>query len=196
MILIVADEYRPTISAEDVERIRRWHEDAHRGDRADTDRMFDHLGQTIVVPPHVQPINPMSDLLGRAVLTRPVPTTACWAWVPAAASTRSWPHRECHRGGRRHQPARGRGRPPQRRGQRRRLYEVAMADENYRALTAFFRQARDHLTARGRLLVFFGTTGDLAYLNRMADEERFRREVVASRDLVRDGCGWTTSRSG
>jgi release factor glutamine methyltransferase len=67
------------------------------------------------------------------------------------------------------------------------LLEVATADENYRALTVFFRNARRHLTPAGRMLIFFGTSGDLAYLRQLADEEGFRTEVVASQDMVKDG---------
>jgi release factor glutamine methyltransferase len=67
------------------------------------------------------------------------------------------------------------------------LLEAATTDENYRAMTEFFRGARAHLGAAGRMLVFFGSSGDLAYLRQLAGEEGFRAEVVAQRDLVRDG---------
>lgn len=67
------------------------------------------------------------------------------------------------------------------------LLEAAMTDENYRAMTEFFRNARRHLRPDGRMLIFFGTSGDLGYLRRLADEEGFRSEVVAHLDLVKDG---------
>jgi release factor glutamine methyltransferase len=67
------------------------------------------------------------------------------------------------------------------------LLEAASADENYRSLTTFFRQVRPHLSDRGRLLVFFGTSGDLSYLERLADEAGFIREVLAQLGLVKDG---------
>jgi release factor glutamine methyltransferase len=66
------------------------------------------------------------------------------------------------------------------------LRERATADENYASLTAFFRDVGDHLTEDGRVLVFFGTSGDLAYLQHLIREARFRAETVASRDLIRD----------
>jgi release factor glutamine methyltransferase len=222
MILIVADEYTPTVSAGDVERITRWHEDAYRGGRADTDRTFDYLGQTIVVPPHVQPVNPMSDLLGNAVLAEAggddrVLDMGTGSGVNAilAASRGATvvavdinPH--ALEAARRNAAANGvadridirhsdvfsnvDGRfdlivfdPPFRWFAPRDMFEAAMTDENYRALSTFFRQARAHLTGRGRLLVFFGTSGDLGYLSGLADEEGFRREVLASRDLLKDG---------
>jgi release factor glutamine methyltransferase len=36
------------------------------------------------------------------------------------------------------------------------------------------------------MLIFFGTSGDLAYLKRLADEEGFTAQVVARQDLVKD----------
>jgi release factor glutamine methyltransferase len=67
------------------------------------------------------------------------------------------------------------------------LLEMATADENYRAMTAFFRDARQHLTGRGRMLIFFGTSGDLAYLRQLAGDAGFATEVVATDGLERDG---------
>ena len=64
--------------------------------------------------------------------------------------------------------------------------EAAMADGNYRALTTFFREARDHLTAGARMLMFFGTSGDLPYLRRLADEAGFIVTVIAEEGLVKD----------
>ena len=37
----------------------------------------------------------------------------------------------------------------------------------YQALTRFFREARRRLTAKGRILIFFGTSGDLGYLRHL-----------------------------
>ncbi len=53
-------------------------------------------------------------------------------------------------------------------------------------MTAFFRSARRHLTRDGRMLVFFGTSGDLGYLQRLFTEQSLHAEVVAHADLVRD----------
>jgi release factor glutamine methyltransferase len=65
--------------------------------------------------------------------------------------------------------------------------EMAAADENYAGLSAFFRGARARLTERGRILVFFGTSGDIAYLHRLIDEAGFDRETLASAGAERDG---------
>lgn len=65
-------------------------------------------------------------------------------------------------------------------------FESAMTDENYGALTRFFRQAREHLRPEGRMLVSFGTSGDIGYLRQLIVEEAFNEQVVARVELVRD----------
>ena len=77
--------------------------------------------------------------------------------------------------------------PPFRWFQPRGLLEMATADPGYRALTRFVREARLHLSDHGRLLVFFGSSGDLGYLQRLVAEEGFRTEVLARKMLVEDG---------
>jgi release factor glutamine methyltransferase len=67
------------------------------------------------------------------------------------------------------------------------LFEAAITDEDYRAMTTFFRAAHRHLAPGGRMLVFFGTSGDLPYLQRLAAETGFATEVLARQELVRDG---------
>lgn len=67
--------------------------------------------------------------------------------------------------------------------------ERASTDENYAAMTRFFRGARAHLSDRGRMLIFFGTSGDLDYLGELMDEQGFSREVLAQDGLTRDGLG-------
>jgi release factor glutamine methyltransferase len=49
------------------------------------------------------------------------------------------------------------------------------------------REVRPHLSGRGRLLVFFGSSGDLSYLQRLVAEEGFGTEVLARKMLVKDG---------
>ena len=77
--------------------------------------------------------------------------------------------------------------PPFRWFQPRDLLEVAMADPGYRAPTRFMREVRPPLSGRGRLLVFFGSSGDLSYLQRLVAEEGFGTEVLARKMLVKDG---------
>jgi len=63
---------------------------------------------------------------------------------------------------------------------------MASTDENYAAMTRFFRQAREHLTPTGRMLIFFGSSGDIGHLRNLIGETGFDTEVVASTDLVKD----------
>jgi release factor glutamine methyltransferase len=65
--------------------------------------------------------------------------------------------------------------------------ERGTTDENYAPLTAFFDQVRDFLTPRGRVLLTFGTTGDLDYLEQQISGAHLKSEVIAHRDLVRSG---------
>jgi release factor glutamine methyltransferase len=37
------------------------------------------------------------------------------------------------------------------------------------------------------MLIFFGNSGDVAYLQQLIDHEGFQREVLPQRSLVRDG---------
>ena len=76
--------------------------------------------------------------------------------------------------------------PPFRWFQPRDLFEMATADLGYQALNRFMREARLHLSDRGRLLVFFGSSGDLGYLQRLIAEEGFGTEVMARKTLVKD----------
>jgi release factor glutamine methyltransferase len=62
--------YRPMMSAEDEERIRRWHEQAYLDAVAGADRArtFGYLGMTVTVPPDVMPVTSASHVLGEAVV--------------------------------------------------------------------------------------------------------------------------------
>jgi release factor glutamine methyltransferase len=65
------------------------------------------------------------------------------------------------------------------------LLEASMADENYGAMTRFVTSAAQYLAPNGRILMFFGTSGDLDHLYRLIDENGFDRKIIASRELVR-----------
>jgi release factor glutamine methyltransferase len=81
--------------------------------------------------------------------------------------------------------------PPFRWFRPRDLLEVAFADENYRTLTTFMSQVRDRLRSGGRVLLFFGTSGDMEYLRYLIDRSRLSAATVASRDLTKDGVSVT-----
>lgn len=67
------------------------------------------------------------------------------------------------------------------------LFERASADENYTAMTTFFRAAKRYLKPAGRMLIFFGTSGDLPYLRHLMADTGFDVEVLARADLTKDG---------
>jgi release factor glutamine methyltransferase len=43
------------------------------------------------------------------------------------------------------------------------------------------------LRADGRILIFFGTSGDLGYLRQLLAEEGFGVEVLGHREVLKDG---------
>ncbi len=77
--------------------------------------------------------------------------------------------------------------PPFRWFKPRDMRERATADENYAALTTFFTESDDHLADGGRILLFFGTSGDYEYLNRLIDTTGYGKETVATRTLQNKG---------
>jgi release factor glutamine methyltransferase len=83
--------------------------------------------------------------------------------------------------------------PPFRWFRPRDLLEASIADENYRSLTRFVEQAPGYLKPGARILVFFGSSGDVGYLSGLIDREGFKHETVATRLLVKDGLTVTYS---
>ena len=67
--------------------------------------------------------------------------------------------------------------------------EAAIADENYGALTRFMGEVRSRLRIGGRMLLFFGSSGDLDYLHSLIGMSGFDKEVVSERALDKDD--WT-----
>jgi release factor glutamine methyltransferase len=216
------DDYTPLFSEVDEAQIRQFHEAAYQAAKADgtTDRTYDYLGLTLVVPPDVQPIMSVSHLLGEAVLAETRTSdrvldmgTGCGvnALLAARASSSvvavdlspvavAAAQANAVRNGVGDRVevrisdvfSAVDGRfdliifdPPFRWFPARDLLEAALTDENYTTLTTFFRSARDHLAANGRILIFFADSGDLGYLRRLIAEEGFGCETVARQRLVR-----------
>ena len=222
------ESYLPRMLPEEVERLRRWHENAYRNarERAGTEGQdFDYLGLELHVPPSVQPITPMSHLLGEAVAAEVQPRervidmgTGCGvnailaaraggnvlavdinpeaidAPVENAARNRVSQRVEarvsdvfdavdCERDGPFDVIVFD---PPFRWFEPRDLLEAATADPGYRALTRFVREVRSYLSKQGRVLLFFGSSGDLGYLGRLMDAEGFTIEELAVETLMKD----------
>lgn len=66
-------------------------------------------------------------------------------------------------------------------------FELGTTDEGYRALRAFFRGAPARLAAGGRILLFFGTSGDIEFLSTLIAESGFAKSVVNERAFTNEG---------
>lgn len=67
------------------------------------------------------------------------------------------------------------------------LIEAAITDENYGAMTRFLTEVPGRLREGGRVLIAFGTSGDLGYLRSLIDRSGLACEVVDERELDKDG---------
>jgi release factor glutamine methyltransferase len=76
--------------------------------------------------------------------------------------------------------------PPFRWFRPRDMRERAIADENYETLTRFFAEVRKYLTLSGRLLLSFGTTGDIDYLRRLMRDAAFDATELRKVEFVKD----------
>lgn len=218
---MASDDYRPMMSAADVDRLQRWHERAsaelHRLGR----HRMNYLGLELVIPERVFPPTPTSNLLGRAVLAEVRPDdrvldmgtgSGVNAILAASRSTDvvavdvnplavEAAAANAERNGVADRITfvesdvfdRVEGTfdlvvvdPPFRWFAARDLLELAFADEQYRMLTRFVSEVGAHLRPGGRVLLFFGTSGDMAYLRHLVDRAGFDVETVASRDLDTD----------
>ncbi|QGK69939.1 methyltransferase [Allosaccharopolyspora coralli] len=65
------------------------------------------------------------------------------------------------------------------------MLERATTDEDYATMRRFAGEVGAHLAPGGRVLLFFGTSGDLGYLDHLIDETSLRRETVATETLHR-----------
>ena len=77
--------------------------------------------------------------------------------------------------------------PPYRWFAPRDLLERGTGDENYGALTRFFSEVDDYLAPAGRIIVSFGTTGDIDYLHRLIDLASLDTEELRKVEGEKDG---------
>lgn len=67
------------------------------------------------------------------------------------------------------------------------MLDRAVTDENYETLQRFIAKVGDYLRPEGFVLLFFGSSGDVQFLDGLIDEAGFSTVTVASRTLhVRD----------
>lgn len=68
------------------------------------------------------------------------------------------------------------------------VLDRAITDEGYQTLGSFLREAPSRLRPGGRVLLFFGTSGDVAHLDRLIGASGLTSEVVTERtQVVRGG---------
>lgn len=69
----------------------------------------------------------------------------------------------------------------------RNLREYGTADENYGALTRFFSGISDHLAPEGRIILSFGTTGDIDYLHHLIERAGLDVEELRTVEGEKEG---------
>ncbi len=67
------------------------------------------------------------------------------------------------------------------------MLDRAFSDDGYASLRTFFQQVADHLRPDGRVLMFFGTTGDIEYFHELAGCANLNIEALSSAELEKDG---------
>ncbi len=77
--------------------------------------------------------------------------------------------------------------PPFRWFRPRNMRERGTADENYETMTGFFEQVDRYLRPGGRILLFFGSSGDITYLRHLIKCAGLRSKVLASLGTEKDG---------
>ena len=66
------------------------------------------------------------------------------------------------------------------------IYEIGTTDENYHFLNDFFLNVGKYLADNGRILLCFGSSGDIEYLRMLITKSRFKMKIIAQRDLVKE----------
>ncbi len=63
------------------------------------------------------------------------------------------------------------------------LLERAVTDDGYTSLTRFMREVPDRLRPAGQVLLFFGTSGDVDYLDELIGQTGLAAETIAERSI-------------
>jgi len=77
--------------------------------------------------------------------------------------------------------------PPFRWFEPRDVWERCCADKDYATMRLFFEEAENYLNDEGRLLIHFGTSGDIAYLKHLIGRRGYARKQLLKESRV----GWT-----
>lgn len=210
------------MSAERAARLRKWHDEVSSELGSLGAHDVEYLGVRLHVPVGVFPPQPMSRLLGRAVIAETRADdrvldmgTGCGVYAvlaalhgaqvvavdvnPAAVAAAADNVASC---GVADRVEFGVGDlfegvegtfdivvfdPPFRWFAPRDMLERAVTDDGYRTLRTFFDQVPGHLEPGGRVLLFFGTTGDVAHLHELVAGAGLATEVLSSAELAKGG---------
>ena len=77
--------------------------------------------------------------------------------------------------------------PPFRLFEPRDMWERSSADKEYGTLRLFFENAEKYLNDKGRILMVFGTSGDIRYFKHLIRKYGFKRKQILKESRV----GWT-----
>lgn len=77
--------------------------------------------------------------------------------------------------------------PPFRWFEPRDMWERSCTDKDYGTLRLFFERAEKHLNNEGRILIAFGTSGDIVYFKHLIRKYGFKRKQI----LKESRAGWT-----
>ena len=215
-------EYEPTMSADRVEQLRRWHDEASRELHALGAHDVEYLGLCLHVPEQVFPPTPTSDLLGdevrrwvrpghrvldmgcgagaNAILAAQITDDVVAVDVNPCAVDATQANAERNGVGPRVRClesdvfAAVDGEfdvivvdPPFRWFAPRDLLERAFADEGYRTLGRFVDEVGRRLRPGGFVLLFFGTSGDVAHLDALVAGAGLTSETIAERTIQARG---------
>ena len=212
--------FRPHMSPERVARLRAWQDGVRSRERVP--ERVEYLGLVLDIPATVQPIYPVSHLLGESVLSEVRETDRVLDMgtgsgvnaILAAATAREVVavdvNPEAVDAAKANAVLNGVAvdvresdvfanvdgtfdlivfDPPFRWFAPRDMAERATTDEDYRSLTTFFEEVDRHLSPQGRLLVFFGSSGDVDYLRHLVDAHGFACETL--REVRGEADYWT-----
>jgi release factor glutamine methyltransferase len=190
------EDYKPTVSESHEKMLREWQDNVYQVLKTTLLHEVEFLGRKFQIPPTVHPINPMSDLVGNAVLQQVRESdrvldmgTGCGVNAILAASksnevvavdinpeavkvaqqnakVNAVEQKIVFRMSDVFSKVEGKFDliifdPPFRWLKPRDEYEISTTDENYKTLRTFFTEVADHLSSNGRILICFGSSGDI-----------------------------------